>query len=545
MAVIEAVQKFLKKEYPDLQLSDAEIEQLTWRMDGHTEYNTPEQAMIDDTDPNYQQIKRIGGRLNCLKLVTDNDYAGFVKAQEAHLGAYNQVLSPAEFATMRERFLNKDKVFTDTLEVCTIVGGINLTEQVRQNAKALGVDFTNDSVQGMADLFDDIENAKKIFPLVKALYDKHEVKEHARITQHLQAAFSHNTHLRHMMYTECNHNGFRNILERMQQRKLSQESLDFTINYWLTDIFGFRSNVSPEGSIYYTHNTHIAFEALCEQLKRGLNDQEEVTAEDLFKGYLLKRAEWLGLNQEAGLTPEDQMLLAHLGSMMRLFSTDHGKLLAAGMKLIPEELRELATVYFVGADPDEPTPTYVPALFANAIECRKQYYLEYAPQELLNALPPIKRKDSELRDLMATMDTTALFLSFYLKTLKIYREDRASGKITDLRSPLSYRNFAYKPTIEQLFKSHWIFREKSPYHRKFNAFDTIDATVDSKGNVGHRLKGNQALLRLTNFCYLKLEQLKSWYYSPATHQQGLLNYFKFWQWNTRSCAAEAQPADNA
>lgn len=542
--MIPVVKAFFEATYPSLEFhSNKEhkltIEQLSWQLDSDKNKLTPEQAMVDKTPPQLLQIKRIGGRLNALECVLRGDYQAFVAEQAKYFNAYNEVLSEVEFNQVKKRFEGKDSVFLDTLKVCTIVGGINLTPEVRKRASALNIDFVDDSVQGMADLFENIDNAKKIFPLVDALFEKNPAS-HARITRMLQAAFSKNTHLRHMLYTECNQNGFRNILNRMQQGALEQEGLDFTINYWLTDIFGFRANVCPKGSIYYTHNTHIAFEALCLQLNRGLAEQT-ISPQEIFESYLLKRAEWLGLDK-SDLPTNDQMLLAHLGAMMRLFNEDHGQLLAAGLKLIPDELRQLSAVYFEDCDPTEPTPTYVPALFANAIECRQGYYLEYAPKEILGALEPIKRKDAELRNLMATMDATALFLSFYLKTLQEYRSKRKEGGLKDSRAPLSYRNFAYQPNIEKLFKSHPIFRQNSPFNRRFNAFDTIEPTIGNDGQVGHQLKGNPILLKLTNWCYLKLDAIQQWYYSTpsASNSNSLLRYFSFWRSNQAQCAAQVE-----
>lgn len=541
--VIAVVKAFFESTYPNLNFHsnpehELTLEQLSWQLNSDKNKLTPEQAMVDKTPPQLIQIKRIGGRLNALDCVLKGDYQAFIAEQAKYFDAYNAVLSEKEFNQVQMRFEGKDKVFIETLKVCTIVGGINLTPEVRKRAMALNIDFVDDSVQGMADLFEDIDKARKIFPLVDALFEKNP-SSHARIASLLQAAFSKNTHLRHMLYTECNQNGFRNILDRMQQGELDQEGLEFTINYWLTDIFGFRANVSPKGSIYYTHNTHIAFEALCAQLNRGL-EEKTISAKEMFESYLLKRADWLGLNK-SDLPANDQMLLAHLGAMMRLFNEDHGDLLAAGLKLIPDELRQLSAVYFEDCDPTEPTPTYVPALFANAIECRQGYYLEYAPKEILEALEPVKRKDAELRNLMATMDATALFLSFYLKTLQDYRSKRKEGSLKDSRAPLSYRNFAYQPNIEKLFKSHPIFRQNSPFNRRFNAFDTIEPRIGADGQVGHQLKGNQLLLKLTNWCYLKLDAIQQWYYSaPSTsHTNSLLRYFTFWRNNpSQSCALE-------
>lgn len=534
-----AVSTFIKDEFPSLELDNPSLEQLVERVDGNTSVNTPEKAMVDTTHPDFIQIKRIGGRLNALDLLLKDDYEGFIAEQAAHMGAYNQVLSREEFDTTRARFQDKDDLFIQTLKVSTIVGGVNLANPVKARAQEFGVDFTNDSVQGMADLFADIEKAKKIFPLVKHHFDQYDKKDHPRITRLFQAAFSQNTHLRHMLYTECNQNGFRDILSRMQNGKLDKEGLEFTANYWLTDIFGFRANISGKGSIYYTHNTHKAFEALYSQLNKGLT-QASVSAKAMFEGYLQQRAQWLGLDVPE-LTKNDQMLLAHLGSMMRLFSADHGALLAAGLKLIPSKLRALSDVYFEDTDPSEPTPTYVPALFANAIDCRKEYYMEYAPKQILEALPPIQQKDNELRDLMATMDATALFLSFYLKTIQLYRAKRANGELDDMRAPLSYRNFAFKPNIEKLFKSHPIFREHSPFDRQFNPFDAIEPVINHDGSVSHSLKGNSLLLRFTNGCYLKLEQLKKWYNGPSQqHQSGLFNLFGLLRTNSQSCAEQPQ-----
>ena len=382
----------------------------------------------------------------------------------------------------------------DTLRMSTLLSSVPLSPEARKRAdETLGKNnYTIDSVEFSADTFDNIENAKKIYPILPALYAKYpNAGDQKRITELLQASFAHRTHGRHMLYTEGNANMFRELHHAVTSGKLTKEQFQFWYCHWLINITGFRGRSPANGSLYLTHNTYVALRALKETLDQ-LFTETPPSPEEMLNSYLDKRAAMLKLNPE--LSANEKRLLAHFGSMMRMFHPDEGGVLELGLRCIPKSVvTELANTYFDANDSLEPTPTYAPALFQNVIDFRKQ---EYSKDSILqqikgaDATEHVKMTAERLKSLLAVTDTVVGCLPLYLKTLETYKALRKEGKIPP-KQPLSFAEAAKKPLITEAFGI-------SPVFQPFNILEHYSPTINAQGVVSFEKLAPKPVVPLTD-----------------------------------------------
>lgn len=458
-------------------LAPHEIDQITWS--ARTQGLTPERA-IHVEESQFIEVRRCLSRLYCLNLLTDStsQYDAFIAPQDRK-NPYIPPLEVAQFERLKKRFEGFDQLKIDALRASTIISSVPLSPKAREAAdKVLGKDnYTMDSVEFLADTFDNIEHAKAIYPILKPLYEKYpNADDQARLTGYLKAAFAHRMHYRHMLYTEGNGNMYRTLLENVAKGQLSQEHFDFWRCHWTINITGFRGHEAPKGSIYLQHNTFKAMEAL-EALLQKAFENPQPSCEALLEQYLDQRAEWLKLS-DTSLSMTNKRLLAHLGSMLRLFHPDEGEALLAGFKRIPPEaINALSSMYFDASDPKEPTPTYAPALFQNVKDWRIR---TYSHDSILRAIQSqaeaniVTQKAEEMKALMAITDVV-LYAPLYLEQLKTYRQKRAEGSIP-ANQPLSFQQLAGKKEVMTLFA-------ESPILSAFNILTAVTCDVDPKGNI--------------------------------------------------------------
>jgi hypothetical protein len=136
---------------------------------------------------------------------------------------------------------------------------------------------------------------------------------------------------------------------------------DFEILTHLCDVSAARGHEDNRGSKVLTEHTYQTLMAI-QDLIRFLADHDEREA---LHHYLLKRARWLGLEEQA----PDTLILAKFGAMMRLFTPEDGRALQRGYQELSQEQRqkiyeELNPLVYR----KEKTPTYIPAVFVNFVD---------------------------------------------------------------------------------------------------------------------------------------------------------------------------------
>src|SRR5690606_21794153 len=232
-------------------------------------------------------------------------------------------------------------------------------------------------VEFLAVTFEDISKARKIYPLVESLYQKHPAEFHAVITKRLQAAFAHHTHFRHMMYAEGNQWMFNALRENIRHGQWSAQDYCFWYCHWLINITGFRGQVNMLGSNYLTENTFKAIDALKRELDQLFLNHDH----DVFNAYLRERASWLGLEASDFASPEVRLFVARLGAMLRLYSVEDGSALLIGVNQLDAHTASalIALCESEAKSGGYITPTYLPALFANVIDAEIQHQKDMNP----------------------------------------------------------------------------------------------------------------------------------------------------------------------
>ena len=478
---LESIKKFVVDTFGDDKLiSEREIEQLSWSV--REAPHTPEKDVVNIAQNNaFIEVRRCLSRLHCLKLLQSGPrgFKSFIQSQDTE-NDFNPVLSDKQYNTISQKITSLDHLAIDALHVSTVLSSVPLSPKARKNADdVLGENnYTFDSVEFLADTFDDIENAKKIYPLVNSLFQAYpKIEEQQRLTKYLQSAFCHRQHYRHMLYTEGNENMFRHLLAAVKEKKLDKEAFHFWVCHWTINITGFRGHLSPKGSLYLTSNTFKAMAAL-ESVLETVFSNPKITPHELLSSYLDIRAGFLKLDRFS-LPPHHERLLAHIGAMMRLYQPMEGETLVAGFYLIPIETRKkLAFSYFNVTDKEEPTPTFAPALFENSIDYRKNSYDQDSIIQKISKYAYSKSivvRAEELKRMLAIADVVVGCLPVYLRTLDEYRLKRQT-KTIDLKQPLSFQAAAAKKDISELCG-------KSPIVELFDVLEYKIPKVDEKGIV--------------------------------------------------------------
>ena len=202
--------------------------------------------------------------------------------------------------------------------------------------------------------------AGRIYPLAAMLSRKYNAGDHL-----LELAFLPDSHLRHMLYNEGTLAMYQTLTARLAKGSLSRGDLDFWYVYWAINIAGFQGHVSPKGSLYLTQPTFDAMTAL----KTVLDQTGTETTFNPMQAYLATRVKVLGLDQYS-IEVNHQLALASLASLLRLSTPEDSQHLFHSFKQLPEheQQRWFAYTHYQLTDTRNPTPTYAPAVFANALK---------------------------------------------------------------------------------------------------------------------------------------------------------------------------------
>jgi len=412
------VSETYKESYSTL-LSESEIKQLAW-LKGNL-YQTNEKNVVylelmqkePPQDRALQEVKRAISRIYNLELLKQGGpeaYKAFIFAQQA--AKLPDILSPASFESLSKNIQQLDKDAYQALRVATLLSSVTLSipakEQAAPRLQAKGMPMPVDSVEFMATT---IDHCPDIYPLVKTLSEQG--------FSYLKMAFPYRTHFRHMMYTEGGLGMFEALKNKIQAKQLDQAALGFWYAYWMINITGFRGHLNPQGSVYLSENTFRAMTTL----KTFLDEYIQNPSSNILRKYLEARSEWVGLG--AVKNKDKQLVLAHMAAMLRLYTHESGLALLQGFDAIPESIQNKILIQYTSSlsltQAQEPTPTYAPALFANALDALKGDIVQ----------------------------TVKIFLPIYASTLENYRNLRKENKIAP-NIPLNFNSLAAAPIVKMI-----------------------------------------------------------------------------------------------
>ncbi|MBS0287678.1 MAG: hypothetical protein JSR17_10300 [Proteobacteria bacterium] len=488
LAQFTAIKEYAQETFTEHSLlTDEEMIILTLSI--FSPHPSPEKAIVAK-ERSYMEVKRALSRFYCVEQLQRDEagFAEFVACQQQDK-KYIPGLNKEEYLEISKKFQAKDRLTIDTLKLATLISSVPLSAEAKKRAdKIFGKgNYVVDSVEFPAKVFEDINLARQIYPQVDVFLNHLETEaQRQRVTKLLKSAFLHHCHYRHMLYTEGSKNMFTTFIKEVKAGRLDKEGYDFWVLYWTTNIAGFQGQVEPKGAYYLTLYTYKTMRAL-ESVLESVFEDETVTEKDLLSAYLNKRASMLDLgNVQAmrlSLNLAEQLFLAHIGAMMRMYHPEQGQLLSAAYMMEKSVVDPLRREFF---SPDEsmPTPTYAPALFANA---KDRIIERYEQEKVFLSTKRINVKSvnltaQELKEMLATFEALILCLPLYLKALQEYKRLRRE-KLISADIPLSFQTIANQKWVEELF-------DKSIILDKVNILELIDITVSESGAVTYNKKPN-------------------------------------------------------
>ncbi len=350
------IQNYLEATFPDKQLvlDTPMLEQLAWVESSpyHTSEMDPKAAQLTV----HREVPRALSRIFCLRQLRSGlpeNYLAFVKPQpEAsrltqesfnHLSALIRKLDDAEYTA---------------LETSVILSSVTLSQPAKeQTALALpNKSYPVDTVQFLAFT---APHANTIYPLARA-----HTKTHPQTEKLLTVLFQPDSHFRHMLYVEGGVGMYKNISRQIQNKQLTAAGLNLWYAGWVANITGFRGHIAPNGSLYLDEHT---FQSM-QRLKAGLDRMLQEPGYAPLADYLAWRAERLGFNGrlDNGIS---EFGLAWLSAILRIHQAKDASQLVTAWHQLPEPTRKKLAEHVsrLLTQPDLPTPTYGPAVFANAL----------------------------------------------------------------------------------------------------------------------------------------------------------------------------------
>ncbi|MGY0217988.1 hypothetical protein ACWJJH_11510 [Endozoicomonadaceae bacterium StTr2] len=355
-AAIPRLQQYLKATFPnnELILDRPMLEQLAW-VEGSA-YRTSEMDASSGELTVHREIPRAMSRIFCIRQLREGkpeNYTAFVAPQPEdgrltresfnHLSALMRRLSDAEYTA---------------LEASVILSSVTLSNSSLQQArKAIPeIELPNDTVQFLATT---APYAKAVYPLAAACE-----KQCPAINTLLTTLFLPDTHFRHMLYVEGGVGMYQHLGRLISQKQITRSGLDLWYAGWVANITGFRGHLSPHGSLYLTEDTYQSMQ----QLKLGLDRMLLQPGYTPLADYLGWKAERLGFNGrlDNGMS---EFGLAWLATTLRVHRAQNAEQLVTAWYQLPNDTRKrlAAHVSRLLTQPDLPTPTYGPAVFANAL----------------------------------------------------------------------------------------------------------------------------------------------------------------------------------
>lgn len=335
-------------------LTSQQITQLAWVMNHSRRTNDMDQKAIESQV--HIEVLRALTRLYCMQLLKQGDkraYDSFIIAQVNSKEL--SIISFHSFKQFSKYIQNLSAEDYELLQTATILSAISLSDQ----AALLSQNFLikqelNDNLDFLATT---LRLDANMYPITKKY-----ANDRAAAKKLLYVLFPPQTNFRHMLYTEGGSSMFHYLRSMIQHQYINQDDLDLWYAYWIINIAGFRGHVSHAGSIYLTEDVARSMSSLKQQIDHMLYSPNY----NPLVPYLEFRAQLLGLQN---LPEEQRLLLAHLGSLMRMYSIQDGKILLDGFeKLNVNQQRTISRFFMHGLKNNtRQITTYVPALFGNTV----------------------------------------------------------------------------------------------------------------------------------------------------------------------------------
>lgn len=349
----QAVQYYCEEQsYHKINLSDDELEQLSWYMG--SDIVTPEARGQNIVDKLHFEIKRGLSRRYNFELILQGDefaYNEFIKAQNS-----NTALLFSSFKSLSEEacLLNED-----TKTAIRASCFLTISDRAKEILKENNIILSNDSEEFLSQLSVVLIQNGSLFPLTKTL-----TEEQLNI---MQKMFWPNMHLRHLLYTEGGDNMTKTFTEGLLDESFNRQNFLAWKWRWLTNLFGFQGG---PGAKYYNAETDLLVSVVIKELEKILDQSEH----SYLDNYLLSRAEMAGLTKkELGLTTEEQQFLGHLAAyyhQISILTPNQGDSLYEGYITFKSEFKDAEGLPELYKDHRKDmfttTPTYVPSIINNA-----------------------------------------------------------------------------------------------------------------------------------------------------------------------------------
>ena len=400
-----AIETFRNQYYPEISLSPAELETLSWCMGNPI--TTPSGEPSVDV---HFEVKRALNRLSNMQILREGDYERFVQAQ------VEPKMTTAQFDFFAKKIQAMSEAEYLALRAITLIGSISLSPTAKAAATAKLGTHPTDSIE-----FLDVTVSKcpEIYPVYADLDPS--------VQFLIRDSFAFG-HLRHMLYIEGNQGMFKAAEEacaRITEPDARQKTFEFWYLQWLINITGFKVTVAPDadphGSMYLHEGNAAALLQLHALIKRGTHEPDEFIPQ-ILSHYLAYRASSLGLEGEEGT----RYLITQIAAWSRIYAP------SAILKEMNMALSTVPPDILVRPDALKTrAPTYVPALFDNALAL-----LPGEPQLALH-----------------------LALSIYLTACREYLE-RSAGADSFAGPPLNLRLAADKAKLTEVITDLRRFPER-------------------------------------------------------------------------------------
>ncbi len=408
---LDPIRQYIHKHFSDqLEITQEQIEQLSWVLDNPV--FTPELATQLSSAPIHQEVPRALSRLYCLQLLRNGSHEAYEAFVAPQTDPDTPRLTEPSFRQLSREIAGLDSVSYEVIQTTAILDAVTLSPEARRRAsKVLGKPFPEDTVDFLSVT---APYAEKIYPLARSIITKH--PSAARL---FEIVYLPHSHLRHMMYNEGSLSMYTVLNTGIQNKSISKNDLNLWYDHWVVNIAGFRGHSEPAGSVYLTQNTWRSMN----QLKLLLDRLFREPKMNPMQVYLQKRGQWLHLNTLTR-NPNEFLALASLGASARLFTPAEGRELYASFKSLPENEQKqwIQHSRLQLTALDTPSPTYGPAVYANAIA------VAGLPETVRKVLP--------------------VMLRVYEEAERMRIEGRLAAEV-----PLSFRELAREPMLNHILFS--------------------------------------------------------------------------------------------
>ncbi len=332
-ASLEIILSFAKKNYPDLSLQPAMLEQLLW-LQANSVNTSQSNVQVNKEDVNIE-VKRILARLYCFKLLMDGSLSAYLKFTQAQKNTVQ--LSNAHFKRLSCFIQDLSEASHESLlATCFITKSDEAIKNVpNEQREELPVD-SEQFISYMA------SNFSHVFPICSLI-----TKEAVEL---LPFAFHQGSHARYMLDMEGGNNMFSSLKQAIGSRTMSYEQYNLWFARWIINIAGLDGHLNCNGSVYLTAPVARGIWAL----KSGLDQLWLNPNYPVIDDYLAFRQRELQV---------DNTYVAYLGALMRKYEPTDGVAIQMWFDGLNSEVqREKIQAFNTQLNQITVTPTFKPTV---------------------------------------------------------------------------------------------------------------------------------------------------------------------------------------